>query len=112
MVESPGDDPVKRVFSGMAERRMPQIVRQRDRFRQVLVQVQGLGDRPGNLRNFQGMGEPGPVVVASRRQKHLGFMLEAPERLRMDNPIAIVLKGGPERAFRLRSRSAFAPGTE
>src|SRR5207253_2056193 len=38
------------------------------------------------------VGEPGAVVVALRRHEHLGLVLQAPERLAVDDPVAVALE--------------------
>ena len=40
------------MLARMAKRRMPHIVRQRNRLHQVLIKRQGLSDRARNLGNF------------------------------------------------------------
>ena len=49
MAEAPRHHLVQRPFTGMSKRGVPQIVRQGDRLRQVLVEPQGAGDGTGNL---------------------------------------------------------------
>src|SRR5204863_4403708 len=44
---------------------------------------------PGRL---QRMREPGPVVVALRRDEDLSLVLEAAERLRVDDAVAVALE--------------------
>ena len=38
------------------------------------VSPQGAGNGSGNLADFQRVGQPGAVVVALRRKKHLCFL--------------------------------------
>ena len=54
-------DLVDRLLAAMPERGMPEIVRERDGFRQVFVEPQGAGQRPGDLRDFQRVGQAGAV---------------------------------------------------
>ena len=91
---------VQRPLAGMAERRVAEIVRQRQRFRQVLVETEVACQSTGYLRDFQRMGEPCPVVIALVEHEDLGLVLEAPERGRMDHAVAIA----PERAAGLARR--------
>ena len=44
---------IQGILSSMAERRMAQVVRQRNRFNQVFVQIQAAGNRAAQLRNFK-----------------------------------------------------------
>jgi len=46
-------------------------------------------------------------VVAQRGDEHLRFMLEAAERLAMDNAVAVTLESGPYLAGLFVSQSAF-----
>ena len=57
----------KRPLTGVAERRVSEVVRQRDRFGKVFVQIQRPRDAARDLRNFQRVGETGRKVVAARR---------------------------------------------
>jgi hypothetical protein len=74
------------------ERRVPQVVTQRDCFGQVLVESQSPSDCSGNLCHLEGVSEPRPVMVGLREQKHLCLVFEPPERTRVDNPVAVTLE--------------------
>src|SRR5690242_7077488 len=71
---------------------MAEIVGERQRLRQVLIQPQPSRERAGDLRDFERMGQPGAVVVALMEDKNLSFVLEAPESGGMDNAVAIAAK--------------------
>jgi hypothetical protein len=85
---------------------------QGDGLGEVLVQAQGAGDSAADLRYLQGVGEAGAVVVAFRGDKHLGFMLQAPEGLAMDNPVAVALVCGTDGARLLRYGAAAGPAAQ
>jgi len=53
-------------------------------FSQILIKAKDTGNGPCDLGDFDGMGEPGAVVIAFMIHKNLGFMLEAPEGGGMD----------------------------
>ena len=72
---------VQGLLARMAERRVPQIMRQTDGLGQVFIEPQCPGDGAGDLRNFQRMGQPGAVQIAFRRKEHLCLLLEPTERL-------------------------------
>ena len=55
-----------------------------------------------DLRDLERVGEPGPVVVAPRREEHLRLPGEAPERLAVDEAVAVALEDGPLVVGRLR----------
>ena len=71
---------VERVLSGVAERRVAEVVGQRQRLGQVLVQPQFSGDRAGDLRHLDRMGQPRAVEVALVVDEHLGLVLQLAER--------------------------------
>ena len=70
---------VERALAGMAERRMAEIVRQRQRLGEVLVEPERAGERAGDLRDFQRMGQPGAVVVALVIDEHLRLVRQPAE---------------------------------
>ena len=89
----------KRHFAGMAEGRVTQIVREADRFDQVLVAAQGAGQRPADLGNFQGVGEAGAEVVAFVVDEDLGLVFQPAEGGGVQDAVAVALEGGA--VFRL-----------
>ena len=83
-------------------------MRQRQRFGEVLIEAELPGQRAGNLRDFQRMGQPGAVMVALVEHEHLRLVLEAAERGGMDNPVAIAPERAAGPARRLRKQPAAA----
>ena len=65
---------VERILAGMAERRVTQVMRQRNGLDQVFIQTQGAGDRAAELRDFQRMRQPCAEQIALVVQKNLGFV--------------------------------------
>ena len=91
----------------MAERRMAEIVRERQRLGEIFVEPQRAGERTRDLRHFERVGEPGAVVVALVEYEHLRLVLEAAEGRRMDDAVAVAAEGAaafaraaPDRAGR------------
>ena len=82
--------------------RVAEVVAEPDRLGQVLVQPQRPRHRARDEAGLERVGEPGPVVVALGRDEHLRLVLEAPERLRVDDPVAVALERRPHRAVGLR----------
>ena len=72
---------VKRRLSGVAERRVPEIMSKCDRFGQILVESERPRDGPRNLRDLERMRQPSTVVVTLRRDKYLRLVAQPPERL-------------------------------
>ena len=96
VIEPAGNQIVEDALAGMAERRVAEIVAEGNRFGELLVQPEHLGDAARDLRNLQRVRQARPVVVAGRRKEHLRLVLEAAERLAVDDPIAIALKRGAD----------------
>ena len=76
----------------MAERRVPQIVRQRDRFHQIFVQAQIARQRTADLRHFQTMGQPRAEQIALVVEEHLRLVLEPAECRRVDDAVTVTLE--------------------
>src|SRR6185437_6090259 len=79
----------------MAERRVADVVRQRQRLGEVLVEAQAARDGARDLRHFEAMRQPGAVVVALVIDEDLGLVLQAPERGRVNNAVAVALERRP-----------------
>ena len=84
---------IERAFAGVTERRMAEVVRQRQRLGEVLVEAERAGERAGDLGDFQRVGEPGAVMVALVVDEDLRLVGEAPERGRVDDAVAIAAEG-------------------
>ena len=89
----------------MAERRVPEVVAERDRLGQLLVQPQHLRDRARDLRDLERVRQARAVVIAGRREEHLRLVLQPAERLAVDDAIAIALKRRPHVVFRLGAQA-------
>src|SRR5258708_533704 len=81
---------------GAAEGRMSDVVGERDRLGEVLVQAQGAGGRARDLRDLDRVREARAVVVALVVDEHLRLVDEAPEGARVDDPLAVALVGGAQ----------------
>ena len=92
---------IERAFAGVTERRMAEVVRQRQRLGQVLVEAERAGERAGDLSDFERMGQPGAVMVALVIDEDLGLVGEPAERGGMDDAVAIAAEGVAGGAWRL-----------
>ena len=92
---------VERLLACMAERRVAEVVPEADRLRQILVQPQRARDRARDAHGLDRVREPGAVVVALRGDEDLRLVLEAPERLRVHDAVAVALERGAQRAWLL-----------
>src|SRR5262249_41731214 len=104
LAEKPVEDPL----AGVAEGRVPEVVPERDGFGQVLVQAQRAGRAAGDLRDLDRVGQPRPEVVPFIGDEDLGLVLQAPERARVDDPVAVARVFGPRVAFHGPGRAARA----
>src|SRR5208337_657449 len=96
---------VEGALAGMAEGRMTEVVSQRQRLGEVLVEAERTGERAGDLRNFERVGEPRAIVVALVENEHLGFVLEAAKGGRVDDAVAVA----PKRAAAFAGRLGMEP---
>ena len=100
---------VERLLACVPERRVARVVAEADRLDEILVQPERAGDDAGDPGRLEGVGHPGAVVVAGGVDEDLRLALQAPERLGVDDPVAVALEGrahvgllfGPEPAARL-----------
>src|SRR5207245_9599487 len=70
----------KHLLARMSQRRVAQIMRKRNRFRQILVQAQRAGDGAADRRNLDGMRQARAQMIASSVKKNLGLVFHATER--------------------------------
>ena len=99
---------VERALAGMTERRMAEIVGQRQRLGEIFVEAERARQRARHLRHFERMGEPGAVMVALVEHENLGLVLEAAEGGRMDDAVAVAAEGAAALADRLGVQPAAA----
>jgi hypothetical protein len=88
-----------------AERRVAQVVPEGDGLGELFVQPQHLGDGAGDLRDLERVREARAVVVAGRREEHLRLVLQAAERLAVDDAIAVALERGADVVFHLGAQA-------
>ena len=98
------------ILARVPERRVSEIVDQRDALGQILVAIERTGERAGDLRDLDGMGEPGPVMVALMGDEDLGLVLHAAEGGGMDDAVAVALERRAGRALGLPVLAAAASG--
>ena len=107
MCETPSDafaqHGVEGLFSRVAEGRVPGVVAEADRLDQVLVECERAGDDARDGGRLERMGHPRAVMVAGGIDEDLGLPFQAPEGLRVDDTVAVALKGCPQAALRGRN---------
>ena len=70
---------VQQLLAAVAERRMPEVVGERDGFGEVFIQPQRAGDGAADGRHLDGVGQARAEVVAGAVEKDLRLVLEPPE---------------------------------
>src|SRR3954463_3742 len=80
---------------------MSQVVAEADRLGPVLVEARRAGDAAREARGLERVREPRAVMVADGRDEHLCLVLEATERLRVHDPVAVALERRAQAALRL-----------
>src|SRR5947207_233972 len=94
---------VERLLARMAERRMTHVVTEADRLDEVFVQAEGARDAAGNRGCLERVRHSGAVVVAGGIDEDLRFSFQAPERLRVEDPVAVALERRAQSALRLHA---------
>ena len=97
-----GHLPLQLLLAGVAERRMAEVVGERDGLGEIGVEAHRRGERAGDLRHLQRVGQPGAVLVALVGDEHLGLLLQAPERRGVDDAVAVAGEGRARAAVGLR----------
>jgi len=105
-----GEAGVERTLAGMAERRMAEIMGQRQRLGEILVETEPPRERAGDLCHFEGVSEPGAVMVAFVEYEDLRLVLEAAECGGVDDTVAVAAEDATAFAGRLGMEPAPAQG--
>ena len=92
---------VERALAGVAERRMAEIVGERERLGEILVEAKLAGDGARDLRHLEAMGQARAIVVALVEDEDLRLVDEAAEGGRVEDAVAVALEGAAGRAFGL-----------
>ena len=95
-------------LAGVPERRVAEVVREHDRLGEILVQAQRARDRARDLGALERVREAVPVVIALVVDEDLRLVLEAPERARVHDAVAVALEGGAVGMLGLRRAGARA----
>ena len=90
---------VQRLLSGVSERRVPDIVSQRQSFGEILVQFQDVGQGARDLRDFDGVGQAIAEMIGQAGSEDLGLGLQAAEGTGMNHAVAVALESVAVRVF-------------
>jgi hypothetical protein len=100
---------VQRVLPGVAERRVAEVVRQRDGLDQVLVERRSAARcERADLRHLERVRQPGAEQVALVVDEDLRLVLEPAERGAVDDAVAVALEVAARRRRRLGMAAARA----
>ena len=80
---------IEPAFAGVAERRMPDIVDQRERLDQVGIEIERARHRARDLRHFDRVREPVAEMIGETHGENLRFRFQAAKRARMDHAVAV-----------------------
>src|SRR6266545_1831934 len=87
----------------VTERRVPDVVPERHRLDEVLVEPQRAGDRAADLIHLEDVRQARAVVIADGRKEDLCLVLRAPERFAVDDAIAVDRERHPRWRWLVRS---------
>ena len=82
---------IERLFAGVSKRRMADVVHERQRFNQIGVQVQLLGDGARDLRNLERVREAIAEVIGEASGEYLRLVFQTAESARMYDAVAVTL---------------------
>jgi hypothetical protein len=101
-VAEPAHEAVEFLFAGVRKGRVPDIVSERERLGEILVQRQRDRHCPGDLSDFNGVGETVAEMVGETRAEDLGLAFHPAEGAGVHDAIAIALEFGTVRMGRFR----------
>ena len=89
-----GHQPIEHAFPLVAERRVPEVVGQGERFGQILVEGQNARDGARDLRNLEAVREPAAIMVPVGCDEDLCLVREAAKRGGVDDAVPVPLERG------------------
>jgi hypothetical protein len=97
---------IQGVLPGVSKGRVAQIMRQRYRLGQFLVQAQQSRNRAADLRHFQAVRQTRAEMVALVVHEHLGLVFQAAESGGVHDAIAVALEFASRMSGRLGMHAA------
>jgi hypothetical protein len=82
----------------MTERRMAEVVRERQRLGEILVQAERTGERAGNLRDLKRVRQSRAIVIALVIDEDLRLVRQPSKSRGMDDSVAVAPEGVAARA--------------
>jgi hypothetical protein len=83
---------IQLIFSGVREGRVADVMSERKRFCQILIQTERGSDSTRDLGHFDGVGQAVAKVIREALREDLGLVLQAPESAGMHDAVAVSLK--------------------
>ena len=83
---------VECLLAEVAEGRMAEVVRERDRLGEVLVEAERAGEGPRDAGDLHRVGHAGAVMIAGAIEENLRLVLEAAEGAAVDDAVAVALE--------------------
>jgi hypothetical protein len=90
----------------MAKGRVAKVMGQGERLGQVFIKAKRAGERPGDLSDFETVGEANAEMIAIGGDENLSLVAQAAKGAAVDDAVAIALKYGSGRGCRLRVEAA------
>src|SRR5690606_17319417 len=83
---------IELVLPGMSERRVSQVVSQRNSFCQIFVQAEVARERAGYLRHFDAMRKPCAKQISLVVDEDLRFVFKQAKRIAMNDTVPVALE--------------------
>ena len=83
----------KNVFPGVAERRMPDIMADSNRFNQIFIEPQATANRAGNAGDHLYVKRTARDMIVFNLEKDLSLIHVTRIGMRMNDPVGIMRKG-------------------
>src|SRR5262249_58992142 len=78
---------IERALAGMPEGGMAEIVGERQRLGQILVETERAGERARDLGDLEGVGQPGAKMIPFVEDEDLGLVRESAKRGGVDDAV-------------------------
>jgi len=83
---------IQRFLPGVSERRMADIVNEREGLCEIDIEIERSGNRARDLRDFKRVGQSVAKMIGVAPGEDLSFGFQTPKGARVDNPITVSLK--------------------
>ena len=100
---------IERALAGMPEGGMAEIVGERQRLGQILVETERAGERARDLGDLESVGQPGAKMIPFVEDEDLGLVRESAKRGGVDDAVAVAPEGVAGCVHRFRIEPAATP---